>query len=329
MKKIYLILALIAGTLTASAQTDAVAKEVAGLAKKSKETVAVDSAKPWKFDGMLSLTASQTSLKNWAAGGDQQIGVNILGNLNANYAKDRHSWQNSVLCQYGALRLIDENDEFRKTDDKFQFSSKYGYALSQKWYYSAIFDYKSQWAKGWTYNNNYKADAEEGTPESIYRTRNSSCWSPLYLTYTLGFDYQPNEHFSLYLSPLCGKTTVVLNDELAKAGAFGVENGDNVRSEIGWYMKGNAAFNITKQASLNTNITLFQNYKDGGPLNEVDIDWNLILTFQINKWLAFSFVSELIYDEDIAIADKDNPDKPHNSLVQFKDVIGVGLTFKF
>ena len=327
MKNIILTLALAAATLTASAQTDAVAKEVAGLAKKSKENVAVDSAKPWKFDGMLSLTASQTSLKNWAAGGDQQIGVNILGNLNANYAKNRHSWQNSVLCQYGALRLIDENDEFRKTDDKFQFASKYGYALSQKWYYSAIFDYKSQWAKGWTYNNNYNKDAEEGTPESIYRTRNSSCWSPLYLTYTIGFDFQPNEHFSLYLSPLCGKTTVVLNDDLAKAGAFGVEEGKNSRSELGWYMKANTAFNITKQASINSNITLFQNYKDGGPLDEVDIDWNLILTFQINKWLAFSFVSELIYDEDIAIKDKD--EQQHNSLVQFKDVIGVGLTLKF
>ena len=326
MKKIYLILALLAGTLTAGAQTDAVAKEVAGLAKKSKETVAADSAKPWKFDGMLSLTASQTSLKNWAAGGDQQIGINILGNLNANYAKDRHSWQNSVLCQYGALRLIDENDEFRKTDDKFQFSSKYGYALSKKWYYSAIFDYKSQWAKGWTYNNKYDKTQPEG-PDNIYRTRNSSCWSPLYLTYTIGFDYQPNEHFSIYLSPLCGKTTVVLNDDLADIGAFGVDSTKHVRSEIGWYVKANAAFNITKQASLNTNITLFQNYKDGGPLNEVDVDWNLILTFQINKWLAFSFVSELIYDEDITIADSD--DKPHNSLVQFKDVIGVGLTFKF
>ena len=328
MKKIYLILALVAGTLTAGAQTDEVAKEVAGLAKKSKETVAADSAKPWKFDGMLSLTASQTSLKNWAAGGDQQIGVNLLGNLNANYAKDRHSWQNSVLCQYGALRLIDENDEFRKTDDKFQFSSKYGYALSQKWYYSAIFDYKSQWAKGWTYNDKFDKNAPEG-PENIYRTRQSSCWSPLYLTYTVGLDYQPNEHFSLYLSPLCGKTTVVLNDTLSHYGAFGVETDKNVRSEIGWYTKANAAFNITKQASINTNLTLFQNYKDGGFLDEVDVDWNFILTFQINKWLAFSFVSELIYDEDIAIADKDDADKTHNSLVQFKDVIGVGLTFKF
>ncbi len=326
MKNILLTFALAAATLAAGAQTDEVAKEVAGLAKKSKEKLEADSTKPWKFDGMLSLSASQTSLKNWAAGGDQQIGVNILGNLNANYAKDRHSWQNSAICQYGALRLIDENDEFRKTDDKFQFSSKYGYALSKKWYYSAIFDYKSQWAKGWTYNNKYDKTQPEG-PDNLYRTRNSSCWSPLYLTYTIGFDYQPSEHFSLYLSPLCGKTTVVLNDKLADAGAFGVDSTKHVRSEIGWYLKANTAFNITKQASLNSNITLFQNYKDGGFLNEVDVDWNLIITFQINKWLAFSFVSELIYDEDVTIADKD--DIPRNSLVQFKDVIGIGLTFKF
>lgn len=326
MKKILLTFALAAASITAGAQTDAIAKEVAGLAKTSKESVAEDSAKAWKLDGILSINASQTSLKNWAAGGDQQIGINILGNLNANYAKGKHSWQNSIICQYGALRLIDENDEFRKTDDKVQISSKYGFALSKKWYYSAIFDYKSQWAKGWTYNDQYSKDAAPGTPESIYRTRNSSCWSPLYLTYTLGFDYQPNEHFSLYISPLCGKTTIVINDELAEAGAFGVEPGDNVRSECGWYLKGDASFNITKQASLNSNITFFNNYEDGF-LDEVDIDWNLIITFQVNKWLAFNFVSELIYDEDIAINDKDAI--PHNSLVQFKDVIGVGLTLKF
>ena len=61
-------------TLPMFAQTDEVAKEVAGLAKDSKSTVDVDSGKVWKFSGMLSLTASQTALVNWAPGGDQQIG---------------------------------------------------------------------------------------------------------------------------------------------------------------------------------------------------------------------------------------------------------------
>lgn len=317
MKKLIAIIALAVLGVSANAQTDDVAKEVAGLAKDSKKALEADSTKPWKISGMLSLTASQTSLVNWAAGGDQQIGLNALASLNANYAKDKHSWQNALIAQYGTLRLVDEQEDFRKTDDKLQFSSKYGYALSKKFYYSAIFDYKSQFAKGWTYNDDET------------RTLNSECWSPLYLTYTIGIDYQPNEHLAFYLSPLCGKTTVVLNDLLSEAGAFGVEEGSHSRSEFGWYLKANAQYNITKAASLNTNLTLFSNYKDGF-VDEVDVDWNLILTFQINKWLAFNFTSELIYDEDIAIKEKVNDvEIDRHSLVQFKDVIGVGLTFKF
>ncbi len=316
MKKLLLIIAILAGGITASAQTDATAKDVQALAKDSRKALEADSANPWKFSGMLSLTASQTSLKNWAAGGDQQIGMNSLANFNANYAKGKHSWQNTILGQYGTLKLKDKYDEFRKTDDKLQFASKYGYAISKKWYYSCIFDYKSQFTNSWSYNG-------DGEKDKV----TSGWWSPLYLTYTLGFDYQPNEHFTIYLSPMCGKTTVVTNDELAEAGAFGVEKGDHSRSEFGWYMRANASYNLTKMASLNTNVTLFSNYKDG-LVDEVDIDWNLILTFQINKWLAFNFTSELIYDEDITIKEADT-DIERNSLVQFKDVIGVGLTFKF
>lgn len=294
----------------ASAQTDAVAKDIAGLAKDSKTAAEVDSAKAWKFSGMLSLTASQTSLVNWAAGGDQQIGFNALANLNANYAKGKHSWQNALIGQYGTLKLIDVNDEFRKTDDKLQFSSKYGYALSKKFYGSAIFDYKSQFAVGYTYDD-----------KNNTKTLNSEWWSPLYLTYTLGVDYQPNEHITLYFSPLCGKTTIVTNDYLSSIAAYGVEEGKHARSEFGWYFKANALYNLGKNVTLNSNITLFNNYADG-IVDEIDVDWNVIISLQINKWLAFNITTEVIYDEDITIDDV-------NSKTQFKDVIGAGLTFKF
>ncbi len=314
MKRIIFAIALLAGAISASAQTDETAKDIQALAKDSKITVEVDSAKAWKFSGMLSLTATQTGFKNWAAGGDQQVGLNSLANFNANYAKGKHSWQNTVLGQYGMLRV--EDKDFRKTDDKLQFASKYGYALSKNWYYSCIFDYKSQFSNGYKYND------DDNT-----KTLTSAWWSPLYLTYTIGFDYQPTENFTLYLSPLCGKSTIVTNDELSAQGAYGVENGDHSRSEFGWYMRANFNHKITEYANLSTNLTLFSNYRDGF-VDEVDIDWNLLLTFQINKWLAFSFTSELIYDEDITIKEKDT-DITHNSLVQFKEVLGAGLTFKF
>ena len=58
----------------------------------------------------------------------------------------------------------------------------------------------------------------------------------------------------------------------------------------------------------------------------MDVDWNVIITLQLNKWLAFNITTELIYDEDIEIT---IDDEAYNSKVQFKDVIGAGLTFKF
>lgn len=318
MKKFLLMIALSALGLGLNAQTDDVAKEVANLAKESKKAVTVaDSLKNWHVSGMLSLTASQVGLVNWAAGGDQQMGFNALANLNANYAKGKHSWQNALMAQYGTLRLFKEYDDFRKIDDKLQFSSKYGYAINKKFYYSAIFDYKSQFARGYNYSKD--ANGEE------VKDKNSDFWSPLYLTYTIGIDFQPNEKLAFYLSPLCGKTTVVMSDYLSSKGAYGVDTAKHSRSEFGWYFKMNALYNFGKNITFNTNLTLFNNYEDG-IFDEIDVDWNVILSIQINKWLAFNIATELIYDEDIMIH-RDGED--HYSKVQFKDVIGAGLTFKF
>ncbi|MBR6177169.1 MAG: DUF3078 domain-containing protein [Bacteroidales bacterium] len=325
MKHFVLTLAAAALTLPLLAQTDEVAKDVATLAKESKNTANVDSGKVWKFSGMLSLTASQTALVNWAPGGDQQIGLNALANFNANYAKGKHSWQNAITAQYGTLRLIDEYDEFRKNDDKLQFASKYGYQAANKLYYSAIFDYKSQFDKGWTYEKVKVVNEEGAEEEQEVATLNSECWSPLYLTYTLGLDYQVSDNFMFYLSPFCGKTTVVLNDFLSEQGAFGVDSCKHARSEFGWYFKLDAKYNIAKNISFGTNLVLFNSYKDGF-MDEIDVDWNVIIAMQINKWLSFNITSELVYDEDVKIV-KD--DREYFSLTQFKNVTGLGLTFKF
>lgn len=325
MKHLVLTLAAAALTLPLLAQTDDVAKEVTTLANDSKTEADVDSGKVWKFSGMLSLTAAQTALVNWAPGGDQQIGINGLANLNANYAKGKHSWQNSLTAQYGTLRLIDEYDEFRKNDDKLQFASKYGLQAAKKLYYSAIFDYKSQFDKGWTYEKVKEVNADGVEEEVEHATLNSECWSPLYLTYTVGLDYQVSENFMFYLSPFCGKTTVVLNDFLANQAAFGVDTAKHARSEFGWYFKLDAKYDIAKNISFGTNLVLFNSYKDG-IFDEIDVDWNVIIAMQINKWLSFNITSELVYDEDVKII-KD--DREYFSLTQFKNVTGLGLTFKF
>src|SRR3546814_4615805 len=55
------------------------------------------------------------------------------------------------------------------------------------------------------------------------RTKVSNFLAPAYVTTSLGLDYKPSKAFSLLLSPLAGKITLVLDQELADQGRFGVE----------------------------------------------------------------------------------------------------------
>src|SRR3546814_17106680 len=77
------------------------------------------------------------------------------------------------------------------------------------------------------------------------RTKVSNFLAPAYVTTSLGLDYKPSKAFSLLLSPLAGKITLVMDQELADQGRFGVEkavldtagniikHGRNSRSKLG------------------------------------------------------------------------------------------------
>ncbi len=78
----------------------------------------------------------------------------------------------------------------------------------------------------------------------------SNFLAPAYLLYGIGMDYKPNDNFSLYISPLTVKTTIVNDQDLADAGAYGVnpaefdettgeiiKDGENFRHELGGYVK--------------------------------------------------------------------------------------------
>lgn len=56
---------------------------------------------------------------------------------------------------------------------------------------------------------------------------------------------------------------------------------------------------------------------------------------KVNKYLSFNFNTHLIYDDNIGVPfDKNNdgtiaPGESIRSLVQFKEIFGVGLSYKF
>jgi len=84
-----------------------------------------DTVKNWNMGGTGSLTFSQVSFQNWAAGGENSYSLNGFVNMHANYKKDRLSWENSLDMGYGIVRQSGRG--VRKSDDKLEVMSKYGY----------------------------------------------------------------------------------------------------------------------------------------------------------------------------------------------------------
>ncbi len=130
----------------------------------------------------------------------------------------------------------------------------------------------------------------------------------------------------MLIAPVTGKMTMVMDDVLSAQGAFGVPVGENVRSEFGGYIKIAYGNEIFKNVALLTKIDLFSNYLENPQY--VDLNFDLILSFKINKFLSASFMSQLIYDYDIKFDDGTGTGGVE-SRVQFKELLGIGLAYSF
>lgn len=275
-----------------------------------------DTVKYWQNSGVFSLNMAQSSFTNWAAGGQNSVALNGLLSLGANYKKDKSAWDNALTIGYGKMLQQGSDLGWVKTDDRIDFQSKYGRQGSGKWFYSALMSFKTQMTPGYNYPN---------TEDKI-----SDLLAPAYLLFSLGMDYKPTPEFTLFLSPLTSKNTFVNDDQLSAAGAFGVEPGKKFRSELGAYL--NAAYKkdeILKNVNFLTKLDLFSNYLNN-PQN-IDVSWEMLLVLKVNEFISATVNTHLLYDDDILIkVDEGSEGEPiMGKRTQFKEVIGVGLTYKF
>ncbi len=270
----------------------------------------------WRIGGVSSLSFSQVSLTNWAAGGNNSVAFNSYFSIFANYKKDRSIWENSLELGYGLIKQGDAS--FEKSDDKINLTTKYGRSLSpssKKWYWSMNFNLRTQFAEGF-------AESDPNTPISRFM-------APGYIVIAMGLDYKPSEYFSLSYAPLTGKMTVVNDDALSAAGAFGVKPGEKSRGEFGSYLTAQFKKDIMENVNFESKIQLFSNYTQNPEY--IDVNWENALLMKINKYLSASLINQLIYDEDIDIPtfDEDGNQIGAGPKVQFKNIFGVGFTYKF
>jgi len=275
-----------------------------------KDIIAADtSQKKWKSGGIYSINIGQGSLSNWASGGDEfSFSVNSLLNLYAFYKKGKHSWDNSLDLNLGYINTTSLGS--RKNDDRFDVLSKYGYAVGPKWNISTLFNFRTQFFRGYNYTDNIK-------------TFTSEFLSPAYLLFSLGMDFKPNKDWSIFISPLTSRTTIVRNDTLSAKGSYGVKPGNNSVSEFGAFASINYLKPINKTITYKSRLDLFSNYKNN-PQN-IDLFMTNIFSAKLGKTLAFNWSLDFIYDDDVRLF---GPNKTSAAL-QVKSIIGIGVILKF
>ena len=98
----------------------------------------------WSKGGNASLMFSQSAFNHdWTGGGTNNLAANLAVSYSLNYKKDKWAWDNNLYIDYGLTKL--ESDKYtRKTNDRFEVNSVAGYQLSNTWYASFFFNFKTQ-----------------------------------------------------------------------------------------------------------------------------------------------------------------------------------------
>lgn len=275
----------------------------------------------WNTGGNYNLNIQQVTLSNWAAGGASSFALNSGVSLFANYKKDKKVWDTQLNLNLGFNRQNDRSFETRKTNDNFVFSSNYGRELSEIYYLSTQLDARTQLLAGFKYSRPSGSDAD-------VRTKISDFLSPGYVQSSTGLNYRKTlkdkSKLSVIISPFTGRFTIVLNDSLSNAGAFGVIPGENVRAEAGMSLSAKVTDKlIMENITWTSNLNLFSNYEQFG---NMVVNFTSNIRLKVNKFISTRIETAVIYDESVYIKQDDGSS---SRSIQLQNLINFGVSLDF
>ncbi|MEL1244788.1 DUF3078 domain-containing protein [Flavobacterium sp. DGU11] len=290
-------------------------------------TTVPDSITYWEKTNALGLDINQISFVNWSVGGNNSVTILGKANFTRKYVRKNINWLNELILKYGFNSQ--EGQETRKTDDQVQLNSTFGYRRDtlSNWYYSAKFNFQTQFANGYAYPN---------TTNEI-----SGPFAPAYIFLGVGGEYiRKDLGLTAYFSPLTDKTTLVLNQDLADAGAFGVDKairdadgniitpGKRSRTELGILVTNNIKRQVFKNIMLDNRVTLYTDYLNN--FGNIDVNWQLQLDMTVNQYVKANIGTNIIYDDDVkATKEVDGTVVQIGPKIQLKQMLGVGLSYTF
>ena len=286
----------------------------------------------FSFHGNYGLNINQLALSNWAAGGENAWTGKAFANISLIYHKKKLEQKLIGAFAFGISRFGDKRIE--KQDDKIDLTYSLSLDSKTQWNISAVATFNTQFANGYKYPND--------------STIISTFFAPAYLTVSAGYSYKTkDERFQIFMSPMAGKVTFVMNQELADKGSFGVKKGyydqdsvwipgENIAPAIGVNVIINYKQPISKSINYTTMLNTFYNYlerRDDDRLR-LDVNWENTIHFTITKFLSTILFVHLKYDHNTTFPVYEEIEGVQTVVgnapkIQLKESIGIAFIHKF
>ncbi|MDO9634095.1 MAG: DUF3078 domain-containing protein [Paludibacter sp.] len=260
---------------------------------------------PWTTNSNALLQFSQNYISdNWYQGGSDNI--SILGIINGKFnydAKKNIQWDNFAEWRVGFNSV--EGDTMRvlnTNDDILRATSKLGIKAGGNWFYSGSVDFSTH------FFNNYRA-INSPLMKAKFLT-------PVRFNVGVGLDYKYKKIFSLMLSPLSYKYIYVNDTINVNKKSFGILPGENVLSQIGSSFRAQLSYSPVREIQIDSKLSFYTNYE------KVEIDWEIVTNFRVNRFLSTRLSLNPRYDNTIILA------AGEKAKLQFKELLTFGLSYR-
>ena len=284
------------------------------------------------FHGSYGLNINQLALSNWAAGGENTFAGKAFASFTLLDHKKTFEQKLIGSFAFGIARFASKGIE--KQDDKIDLTYSLSRNSMTQWNLSSIVTFNTQFANGYKYPND--------------STVISTFFAPAYLTLSIGCSYKTkDERFQIYMSPVAGKVTFVMNQELADKGAFGVKKGyydqdsiwipgEHIAPAIGVNVIINYKRSIGKNITYTTLLNTFYNYieRHDDDRLPIDVNWENTVNFMITKYISTILFVHLKYDHNTTFPVYDDIEGVQTVVdnvpkLQFKESLGIAFIHKF
>ncbi|UCE05347.1 MAG: DUF3078 domain-containing protein [bacterium] len=252
----------------------------------------------WQKEMVGGINLTQTSFDNWAQGGENQLAWQV--NLNFKFVNDQEksNWSNTGKLTYGATKTGDQ--EARKAIDEIKLESVFAYKLGVLINPFVAVTGETQFDKGYDYTQ---------TPKDTI----SAFMDPAYFRESAGIGIKPSEIIKSRLG-VSFKQTITNDYPQPYADDPSTTKIEKTKSEIGAESVTDVSWKVSENSLFTSKLELFSAFTT---FQEIDVNWDNILTTKISKYFNVNFNFKLFYDRDIS------------KMRQIKQAIALGVSYSF